>query len=157
MTLPRLGTPWRTTDTSTVDLVRRLTEHHDDATIAGVLARPSRRTGTGLAFTKNRVADLRHAHGIPAGPRKNVTPAGHGPDVVSITKAAAELGVGVSTIYRWIADGFIPGEQAEPGGRLAHPPHQRTTRQGHRAGTRRLAPPEPGSRRARRGQADRFA
>ena len=39
VTLPHLGTPWRTTDTSTVDLVRRLAEHHDDATIAGVLAR----------------------------------------------------------------------------------------------------------------------
>ena len=64
---------------------------------------------------RSRVADLRHAHGIPAAPRKNVTPAGQGDDVVSITKAAAELGVGVSTIYRWIADGFIPGEQAEPG------------------------------------------
>lgn len=115
VTLPRLGTPWRTTDTSTVDLVRRLAEHHDDATIAGVLARQSRRTGTGLTFTKNRVADLRHAHGIPAAARKNVTPAGQGDDMVSITKAAAELGVGVSTIYRWIADGFIPGEQAEPG------------------------------------------
>ena len=115
VTLPRLGTPWRTTDTSTVDLVRRLAGHHDDATIAGVLARQGRRTGTGLAFTKNRVADLRHAHGIPAASRKNVTPAGQGDDVVSITKAAAELGVGISTIYRWIADGFIPGEQAEPG------------------------------------------
>ena len=115
VTLPRLGTPWRTTDTSTVDLVRRLAEHHDDATIAGVLARQSRRTGTGLTFTKNRVADLRHAHGIPAAARKNVTPAGQGDDMVSITKAAAELGVGISTIYRWIADGFIPGEQAEPG------------------------------------------
>ena len=45
VTLPRLGTPWRTTDTSTVDLVRRLAEHHDDATIAGVLARQGRRTG----------------------------------------------------------------------------------------------------------------
>ena len=115
VTLPRLGTPWRTTDTSTVDLVRRLAEHHDDATIAGVLARQGRRTGTGLAFTKNRVADLRHAHGIPAAARKNVTPAGHDDEVVSITRAAAELGVGISTIYRWIADGFIPGEQAEPG------------------------------------------
>ena len=115
VTLPRLGTPWRTTDTSTVDLVRRLAEHHDDATIASVLARQGRRTGTGLAFTKNRVADLRHAHAIPAAPRKNVTPAGQGDDVVSITKAAAQLSVGVSTIYRWLADGFIPGEQAEPG------------------------------------------
>jgi DNA invertase Pin-like site-specific DNA recombinase len=115
VTLPRLGAPWRTTDTSTVDLVRRLAEHYDDAAIAGVLARQGRRTGTGLAFTKNRVADLRHAHGIPAAPRKNVTPAGQDDDVVSITKAAAELGVGISTIYRWLADGFIPGEQAEPG------------------------------------------
>jgi hypothetical protein len=35
--------------------------------------------------------------------------------VVGITKAAAELGIGVATIYRWLADGFIPGEQAEPG------------------------------------------
>jgi DNA invertase Pin-like site-specific DNA recombinase len=115
VTLPRLGTPWRTTDTSTVDLVRRLAEHHDDATIASVLARQGRRTGTGLAFTKSRVADLRHAHGIPAAPRKNVTQTGQGDDVVSITKAAAELGIGVATIYRWLAGGFIPGEQAEPG------------------------------------------
>jgi hypothetical protein len=52
VTLPRLGTPWRTTDTSTVDLVRRLAEHHDDATIASVLARQGRRTGR--AFTKPR-------------------------------------------------------------------------------------------------------
>ena len=35
--------------------------------------------------------------------------------MVSISKAAAELGVGISTIYRWIADGFIPGEQAAAG------------------------------------------
>ena len=113
--LPRLGAPWRTTDTSTVNLVRRLAEHYDDAAIASTLARQGRRTGTGLAYTKNRVADLRHAHGIPAAPRKNVTPAGQDDDVVSITKAAAGLGVGVSTIYRWLADGFIRGEQAEPG------------------------------------------
>jgi hypothetical protein len=112
VTLPHLGTPWRSTDTSTVDLVRRLAQHHDDATIASVLARQGRRTGTGLASTKNRVADLRHAHGIPAAARKNVTPAGQGDDVVSITRASAELGVGVSTIYRWIADGFIPGASA---------------------------------------------
>jgi predicted DNA-binding transcriptional regulator AlpA len=115
VTLPRLGTPWRTTDASTVDLVRRLAEHYDDAAIAGALARQGRRTGTGLAFTKNRVADLRHAHGIPAAPRQNVTPGGQNADVVSITKAAAELGIGIATIYRWLADGFIPGEQAAPG------------------------------------------
>ena len=37
--LPRLGAPWRTTDTSTVNLVRSLAEHYDDAAIASTLAR----------------------------------------------------------------------------------------------------------------------
>lgn len=31
-----------------------------------------------------------------------------------ITQAAAELGIGISTIYRWLADGFIVGEQDTP-------------------------------------------
>jgi hypothetical protein len=115
-TLPRLGAPWRTTDASTVDLVRRLAEHYDDATIAGTLARQGRRTGTGLAFTQARVAELRHAYDIPAASRRpNVRPAGQDGDVVSITQAAAELGIGVSTVYRWLADGFITGEQDAPG------------------------------------------
>ena len=115
-TLPRLGAPWRTTDTSTVDLVRRLAEHYDDATIASTLARQGRRTGTGLAFTQARVAELRHAYDIPAASRRgNVRPASQDGDVVSITQAAAELGIGVSTIYRWLADGFIAGEQDAPG------------------------------------------
>ena len=35
--------------------------------------------------------------------------------MVSITKAAAELGVGIATLYRWLADGFIAGEQLTPG------------------------------------------
>jgi DNA invertase Pin-like site-specific DNA recombinase len=116
VTLPRLGTPWRTTDESTVDLVRRLAEHYDDATIASVLARQGRTTGTGLVFTQARVAALRTSHGIPAASRReNVRPSGQDGDMVSITAAAAELGVGVSTIYRWLADGFIAGEQDSPG------------------------------------------
>jgi len=116
-TLPRLGAPWRTTDASTVDLVRRMAGHYDDATIAGTLARQGRRTGTGLAFTQARVAEIRHAYGIPAASRReNARPPGHDGDVVSITHAAAELGIGVSTIYRWLADGFITGEQDAPGG-----------------------------------------
>ena len=110
VTLPRLGTPWRTTQASTVDLIRRLAAHYDDATIAGVLARQHRRTGTGLTFTKARVAEVRRNHRIPPF-RKTAAPACHDGQVVSITKAAAELGVGISTIYRWLADGFIAGEQ----------------------------------------------
>jgi excisionase family DNA binding protein len=112
--LPRLGAPWRTTQASTVDLIRRLAEHYDDATIAGVLARQHRRTGTGLTFTKARVAEVRRNHRIPPF-RKTAAPACHDGHVVTITQAAAELGVGISTIYRWLADGFIAGEQLAPG------------------------------------------
>jgi DNA invertase Pin-like site-specific DNA recombinase len=112
--LPRLGAPWRTTQASTVELIRRLAAHYDDATIAGVLARQHRRTGTGLTFTKARVAEARRNYRIPPF-RKTAAPACHDGQVVSITKAAAELGVGISTIYRWLADGFIAGEQLTPG------------------------------------------
>jgi len=112
--LPRLGAPWRTTQASTVELTRRLAAHYDDATIAGVLARQHRRTGTGLTFTKARVAEVRRNYRIPPF-RKTAAPACHDGHVVSITKAAAELGVGISTIYRWLADGFIAGEQLTPG------------------------------------------
>ena len=73
--------------------------------IAGVLARQHRRTGTGLTFTKARVAEVRRNHRIPPF-RKTAAPACHDGHVVSITQAAAELGVGISTIYRWLADGF---------------------------------------------------
>jgi DNA invertase Pin-like site-specific DNA recombinase len=112
--LPRLGTPWRTTQASTVDLIRRLAMHYNDATIAGVLARQHRRTGTGLTFTKARVAEVRRNHRIPPF-CKAAAPACHDGHVVTITQAAAELGVGISTLYRWLADGFIAGEQLTPG------------------------------------------
>ena len=91
--LPRLGAPWRTTQASTVDLIRRLAAHYDDATIAGVLARQHRRTGTGLTFTKARVAEVRRNYRIPPF-SQTAAPACHDGHVVSITRAAAELGVG---------------------------------------------------------------
>jgi hypothetical protein len=113
--LPRLGAPWRKTDESTVELVRRLAEHYDDATIATILSRQHRRTGAGLAYTKARVNELRHRHHIRAGEAATVTPDGQSEEMVSVTVAAAELGVGIGTIYRWLADGFIAGTQLTPG------------------------------------------
>ena len=112
--LPRLGAPWRTTDVDTVELVRRLAVHYDDATIAAILARQHRRTGTGLTFTKARVGELRRIHRITA-PRHAETPPDDDGDVVGIVTAAEQLGVGVGTVYRWLADGFIAGEQDTPG------------------------------------------
>ena len=112
--LPRLGAPWRTTDTSTVELVRRLAVLYDDNTIAQVLGRQHRRTGSGLPYTKARVAELRKHHHIPMGPQ-TVTPSCDDGNMVSISQAATELKVGVGTIYRWLADGFIAGTQTTPG------------------------------------------
>jgi len=64
--LNKTGKHFRTTDEDTVDLVRRLAERYDDRTIAAVLSRQGRRTGTGLPFTKTRVKTLRVSRGIAA-------------------------------------------------------------------------------------------
>jgi hypothetical protein len=112
--LPRLGAPWRTTDEETIELVRRLAEHYDDATIAMILSRQHRRTGSGLTYTKARVHELRHHNHIRSGARADADTAGDdNDDMVTVTKAAHELGVG--TIYRWLAFGFIAGSQLTPG------------------------------------------
>jgi hypothetical protein len=66
MPLTKTGGHLRSTDEDTVDLVRRLASHYDDTTIAMILSRQHRRTGTGLAFTKSRVQSLRVSRGIPA-------------------------------------------------------------------------------------------
>ena len=116
MPLTKTGGHFRATDEDTVDLVRRLAEHYDDTTIALILSRQRRRTGTGLPFTKGRVQSLRVSRGIPAH-RPNETVPTHNDDVVVVTVAEAErlLGVGKVTIYRWLRDGFITGEQLTAG------------------------------------------
>jgi DNA invertase Pin-like site-specific DNA recombinase len=116
--LNKRGGHWRATDEDTVDLIRRLAERYPDQQIASILSRQGRRTGTGLAFTKTRVANVRHSRAIPA---FQAAPASDTPDddnveVVSITKAEKILGMNKTTIYRWINDGFIDAEQLTPGG-----------------------------------------
>ena len=64
--LNKRGGHYRTTDEDTVELVRRLAARYEDKMIAAVLSKQGRRTGTGLAFTKSRVASLRVSRGIPA-------------------------------------------------------------------------------------------
>jgi DNA invertase Pin-like site-specific DNA recombinase len=115
--LNKTGKHFRTTDEDTVELLRRLAERYDDKTIAAVLSRQGRRTGTGLAFTKTRVKSLRVSRGIPAfQPTEAVTPPGDNGLVVSITAAEKLLGVSRVTLYRWLNNGFIHGEQLTPGG-----------------------------------------
>jgi DNA invertase Pin-like site-specific DNA recombinase len=107
--LNRRGPERHRTPEDTVELVRRLAAHHPDQQTAAILNKQGRRTGTGLPFTEARVRYLRTKHAIAAAP----PPDGRG-DVVSIARAAAELGVATTTIRRWLADGLLPGEQTTP-------------------------------------------
>ena len=109
--LPRAQPPIRT-DEDTVELMRRLAVHYPDATIAGILNRQGRRTATGERFTRGRVASLRGSWGIARHQPATDEPEG---DLVTIVDAAKVLGVAPSTIHRWLADGFIAGEQVTPG------------------------------------------
>jgi len=116
MALTKTGGHFRATDEDTVALVRRLAVHYDDTQIALILSRQHRRTGSGLAFTRTRVTSLRASRAIPASPREPVVAAGDDALVVSVARAEQLLGVSKVTIYRWIKEGFIVGEQLTPGG-----------------------------------------
>jgi len=109
--LPRSQPPIRT-DEDTVDLMRRLAAHYPDATIAGILNRQGRSTATGERFTRNRISSLRTSWGIARHQPPADQPAG---ELVTIAEAAKTLGVAASTVHRWLADGFIAGEQLTPG------------------------------------------
>jgi excisionase family DNA binding protein len=116
MMLTKTGGHVRATGEDTVDLVRRLAANYDDTTIALILSRQRRRTGTGLPFTKSRVHSLRVSRGIPAyQPAECVVSDGDDAVVVSVAEAERLLGVSKVTIYRWLRDGFITGEQLTAG------------------------------------------
>ena len=114
LTLRRQGQTYRNvTPEDTVALVRRLAAHYGDEAIALVLANQQRRTATGLRFTKRRVAQLRDAHGICAFIPDPTADADS--ELVSVRHAARALGVDPATVYRWLRDGFIAGEQPTAG------------------------------------------
>ena len=101
------------TDAGTVDVVRRLARQCSDAQIARALNRLGRRTARGLRFTARRVARVRRAHGVEAFGRRPGAAA-----LRSVQEAARELGVSRATVYRWVQQGFLVGEQEVPGAPL---------------------------------------
>jgi hypothetical protein len=105
-------TPLIRTDEDTIELIRRLASHYPDALIAGILNRQGRRTARGHRFTANRVGNLRRHWKIPRFDPANASSEG---ELVNVQKAADMLGVAPSTVHRWLADGFIAGEQITPG------------------------------------------
>src|SRR6266576_1803093 len=117
MPIPASGKHGRTTSEDTLALIRRLAPRYDDTTIAQILGQQNRRTATGLPFRKTHVKALRAYHGIPEyqAPPANVRPGCQDATVVSITEAGRQLGVSSATIYRWLRDGFVTGEQLTPG------------------------------------------
>jgi predicted DNA-binding transcriptional regulator AlpA len=116
MTLNKTGHHRRVNDEDTVELVRRLAANYSDSAIAIILAKQGRRTATGLGWTKTHVKALRVARGIPAYQplQQPVSGPGDDADVVTINEAERRLGVSRVTLYRWLRDGFIVGEQPTP-------------------------------------------
>src|SRR6476660_792252 len=100
------------TDEDTVDLLRRLAAHYPDATIAHILNRQGRRTARGLSFTAGRVQSLRHHYDIAC---HTTADDPQDAELLTVTDAAAELSLAPSTLHRWLAGGFIAGEQLTPG------------------------------------------
>lgn len=101
------------TDENTIDLLRRLAVHYSDAQIAGILNRQGRRSATGERFTAIIVGGLRRYRDIP---RHQANPDDEQKgELLTVDKAAQVLGIAPSTLHRWLADGFIAGEQLTPG------------------------------------------
>jgi DNA invertase Pin-like site-specific DNA recombinase len=105
-------TPPIRTDEGTIDLVRRLAVHYPDAIIAGILNRQGRQTALGDRFTQGKVGNLRRYWKIP---RFEPSARPEEGELVTVARAAQTLGIATSTMHRWLADGFIAGEQITPG------------------------------------------
>jgi DNA invertase Pin-like site-specific DNA recombinase len=109
---PRFKPMGPRTDEDTLSLLPRLATLYPDEVIAGILNRQGRQTATGERFTANQVGSLRRYRDIPRFQPPTTPPNG---ELVSIRKAAQILGMNTSSIHRWLADGFIAGEQITPG------------------------------------------
>ena len=111
VSLPERRPSVRTAE-DTIALLERLAAHYDDATIAAILNRQGRRSAKGERFTRSIVKGLRQYRNIPAYQPPSEPPDGQ---LLTVHKAAEQLGVAPSTLFRWLQAGFIAGEQDTPG------------------------------------------
>lgn len=110
--LKRRYVPPLRTDEGTIELVRRLAQFYPDPMIAGILNRQGRRTATGDRFTGHRIHGLRTYWKVP---KYEPKPQSNEDELVTIDRAAEMLGIGTSTLHRYLVDGFVPGEQLTAG------------------------------------------
>jgi len=101
------------TPSDTVELVRKLALEFDDAQIARTLNRQGRRSGLGLAFTKDSVMSMRGKNRIPMAPKPHPRDEREGP--FTLDEAARQLEVAVGTVQRWLREGLLAGQQSVPG------------------------------------------
>ena len=97
----------------TISLLPRLAVLYPDEVIAGILNRQGRKTATGGALygqPSRQSAPLSQHSPLPIAGRPH-----RKENWATIRKAAQILGLNTSTIHRWLADGFIAGEQVTPG------------------------------------------
>jgi hypothetical protein len=75
-------------------------DEFDDAQIARILNRQGRRSGRGLAFTKESITSLRGKNRIPIAPKPEPRDEREGP--FTLDDAARELGVTTATVQCWL-------------------------------------------------------
>jgi DNA invertase Pin-like site-specific DNA recombinase len=109
--LPRRQAAVRT-DEDTIELIRRLAAHYPDTTIAGILNQQGRKSAYGERFTAVIVSSLRYTRAIPRYQPPTEPPKG---ELLSVKQTAQRLNLAASTVHRWLAEGFIAGEQLTPG------------------------------------------
>jgi DNA invertase Pin-like site-specific DNA recombinase len=116
---PRMVWELQQIDPAVLQQIRALAAHHTDREIAARLNATGHTSGSGRAFTGDRVWQARHRAGIPTGcaeaPREyGDAPRGDGR--ISVRSAAQQLQVHPSTVIAWCRSGRLDGVQAVPHG-----------------------------------------
>lgn len=91
-------------------MMERMAARWPDEDIAASLNRMGIRTGQGKTWTARRVGSIRKIHGLHA-----YRSAEKNGEWLTMTEAAAKLGVTNHVIRRLIKDGILPAEQVVPG------------------------------------------
>jgi hypothetical protein len=73
------------------------------------LNKQGRRSGSGNPFAQEAVRSIRRHHDIPTCPRRPARDPREGP--FTAEEAAAQLGVAMSSVHRWLRDGVLVGKR----------------------------------------------
>mgnify|MGYP001212131367 CR=1 FL=1 len=106
---PRSGEHGCRTADEAVELIRSMAGRWSDEQIAASLNRMGMPTGQGKTWTAHRVSSLRRVRGIRA-----YRPADKDGQWLTMSRAAAQLGVTNHRIRRLIKDGILPATQVVP-------------------------------------------